>query len=502
MKPLLITKKQFNGIRESLLMESGIQDIKKIAERYPKAQIYFHLDLDGVVSAIAMREYLQRYGIDVIGYKTIQYGDKEFALVKPDANEDVMPVLVDFAHGKPEFKIHTDHHDSQTGVEDAATQFKSARSNVETISGIISPTDIFPTGDIDLFRTVDSADFHRQGIKPEDVISFVFNLDKEKDIEKNKQAAGFALNKLILAYKNKPGFLEKLVTNSNPSIVSMFMKGKQLAKDMGFVGVEELQDNADNYRERLRAFDKVKKEGKILVQYGIPSAFKPGSYDRYASLEMHPDVEYFLMIWPMGLIQTSCNPFKAKFDENVNLGDMASQVLDEFKSELESIDIPLSQIKRISERSVTATLQKLIKQSDEDFGDVKSEKDFFGFRFKDLIALYKDNIKGINPDKKSSFNDLIIDIANRPFSDLSSKQKKVLDYVSVNAYDIIKANSGGHPCITNISGINYLGKLGNDFLKRIAKRILDKLGEKVNKEKSNLDETIRRIIREEINGNL
>ena len=127
MKSVLITKKQFNRISESLITESGIQDIKKIADRYPKAQIYFHLDLDGVVSAIAMREYLKKYGIDTIGYKTIQYGDKEFALVKPDASKDVMPVLVDFAHGKPEFKIHTDHHDTQTGVEDAATQFKPAR---------------------------------------------------------------------------------------------------------------------------------------------------------------------------------------------------------------------------------------------------------------------------------------------------------------------------------------------------------------------------------------
>jgi hypothetical protein len=479
MKNIVITEKQVGLITKSLLNESGIQDIKKLAERYPKAQIYFHLDLDGVVSAIAMREYLQKYGIDVIGYKTIQYGDKEFALVKPEASEDVMPVLVDFAHGKPEFKIHTDHHDSQTGVEDAATQFKSARSNVETISGIISPTDIFPTGDIDLFRTVDSADFHRQGIKPEDVISFIFNLDKEKDIEKNKQAAGFALNKLILAYKNKPGFLEKLATYSNPSIVSMFMKGKQLAKDMGFVGVEELQANADNYRERLRDFDKVKKEGKILVQYGIPSAFKPGSYDRYASLEMHPDVEYFLMIWPMGLLQTSCNPFKEKFDENVNLGDMASQVLEEHKAELTAIEVPLSQIKRISERSVTATLQKLMKQSDEDFGNVKSEKDFFGFRFKDLVALYNDKIKGINPDKKSSFKDMIVDITNKPFSDLTRKQKQILDYISVNAYDIIVANSGGHPCITNISGINYLGKEGLPMLKKLAAAMLAKLKEKI-----------------------
>ena len=480
MRNIVLTEKQIKLVTKSLITESGIQDIKKLAERYPKAQIYFHLDLDGVVSAIAMREYLQRYGIDVIGYKTIQYGDKEFALVKPDASEDVMPVLVDFAHGKPEFKIHTDHHDSQTGVEDAATQFKPARSNVETISGIISPTDIFPTGDIDLFRTVDSADFHRKGIKPEEVINFVFTLDKEKELEKNKQAAGFALNKLILAYKNKPGYLEKLAMYSNPSIVSMFMKGKELARDMGFVGVEELQSNADNYRERLRDFDKVKKEGKILVQYGIPSAFKPGSYDRYASLEMHPEVEYFLMIWPMGLLQTSCNPFKEKFDENVNLGEMASEVLEEHKAELSAIEVPLSQIKRISERSVTATLQKLMKQSDEDFGDVKSEKDFFGFRFKDLVALYNDKIKGINPDKKSSFKDMIVDITNKPYSDLSKKQKQMLDYISVNAYDIIVANSGGHPCITNISGINYLGKDGLPMLKKLAAAMLSKLKQKLN----------------------
>ena len=480
MRNIVLTEKQIKLVTKSLITESGIQDIKKLAERYPKAQIYFHLDLDGVVSAIAMREYLQRYGIDVIGYKTIQYGDKEFALVKPDASEDVMPVLVDFAHGKPEFKIHTDHHDSQTGVEDAATQFKPARSNVETISGIISPTDIFPSGDIDLFRTVDSADFHRKGIKPEEVINFVFTLDKEKELEKNKQAAGFALNKLILAYKNKPGYLEKLAMYSNPSIVSMFMKGKELARDMGFVGVEELQSNADNYRERLRDFDKVKKEGKILVQYGIPSAFKPGSYDRYASLEMHPEVEYFLMIWPMGLIQTSCNPFKEKFDENVNLGEMASEVLEEHRAELSAIEVPLSQIKRISERSVTATLQKLMKQSDEDFGDVKSEKDFFGFRFKDLVALYNDKIKGINPDKKSSFKDMIVDITNKPYSDLSKKQKQMLDYISVNAYDIIVANSGGHPCITNISGINYLGKEGLPMLKKLAAAMLSKLKQKLN----------------------
>jgi hypothetical protein len=33
-----------------------------------------------------------------------------------------------------------------------------------------------------------------------------------------------------------------------------------------------------------------------------------------------------------------------------------------------------------------------------------------------------------------------------------------LDKIGVNAWDLIQANSGGHKCITNISGLNYLGR--------------------------------------------
>jgi hypothetical protein len=74
--------------------------------------------LDGVTTAIAMKKYLENNGIDVVDAHVIQYGDKEFAVKKNDAMGDTMPVLVDFAHGKPMFVIHTDHHDRQAGAED------------------------------------------------------------------------------------------------------------------------------------------------------------------------------------------------------------------------------------------------------------------------------------------------------------------------------------------------------------------------------------------------
>ena len=81
---------------KKLITESGLRDIKALAKRYPKAEIYFHQDLDGVTTAIAMKNYLENNGIKVVDAHIIQYGDKEFAVKKNDAKGDTMPVLVDF----------------------------------------------------------------------------------------------------------------------------------------------------------------------------------------------------------------------------------------------------------------------------------------------------------------------------------------------------------------------------------------------------------------------
>ena len=150
-----------------VLVESGLRNIRSLADRYKKSEIYFHQDLwlDGVTTAIAMKKYLEGNGIDVVGAHIIQYGDKEFSVKKNDAEGDVMPVLVDFAHGKPMFVIHTDHHDKQVGVEKGTSkQFRGARSNVETISQVVSPKDLFPSSDILLINTVDSADYAKHDI--------------------------------------------------------------------------------------------------------------------------------------------------------------------------------------------------------------------------------------------------------------------------------------------------------------------------------------------------
>ena len=45
-----------------------------------------------------------------------------------------------------------------------------------------------------------------------------------------------------------------------------------------------------------------------------------------------------------------------------------------------------------------------------------------------------------------------------PFSELPEEHRQMLDDITVNAWDFIQANSGGHKCITNISGLNFMGR--------------------------------------------
>jgi len=402
---IIITESQFR----MLIKESGIRDIKNIAKRYKKAKIYFHQDLDGVTTAIAMKNYLEQNGINVVDCEVIQYGTKEFAIKKPEGEGDVMPVLVDFAHGKPMFVIHTDHHDSQAGVEDdTATSFRHARSNVETISQVISPKEIFPSDDIMLISTVDSANFAVNKITPEMVMNFLYKFDKDSSLKQNKMLMGLVVNKLLLAYKNNPNFMESLVMNSKPSLISILTNIKKMAKDQDFASIETMTQNQEKFLQARQKEGAIEKTGNVISQFGLGSMRK-GSYDRYVPFRIHPDADFLVtgLGGQVGMVQASCNPFKEERAlKGINLGEIKDEVLEKFRPELEKEILSFRIIKRISEREATP--------------------ESVGFTSKDMMALY---------GKMPSFD--------------SEKQ-------TINGYDFLQANSGGHKCITNISGINFL----------------------------------------------
>ena len=469
---------------KQFLNETGLRDISAIKKRYPKAEIYFHQDLDGVTTAIAMKKYLEDNGIKVVGAHVIQYGEKEFAVKKNDATGDTMPVLVDFAHGKPMFVIHTDHHDKQIGAEKKTSKsFRQARSNVETISQVVSPKDLFPTPDILLISTVDSADFARQDITPEEVVNYIFRLDKEKSLQKNKMLLGFVINKLLLAFKNRKGFLEQLVMNSEPSLMSILTNIKSWMKETNAPKPQELQKHAQDYVQQMKGFPHV--EDNIIFQYGGGSMVKPGSYDRYTPFRNNPEADFLIMAWPMGLLQVSCNPFKKNRElKGVNLGEIAQEVLSKYESQLKERRVPLSSIKWISETAVNP--------------------ESIGFTFKDFNAIYGEKFAAQERGEEALGR--LEEMMSKPFSSLTDQEKNVLDNVTVSAWDLIQASSGGHKCITNISGLNYLGRSKRPpegpyrydperedapyikFLKMLASDFFKKLKEKISQSQGKISE--------------
>ena len=469
---------------KNLLTEGGIRNINELSKRYKKAKIYFHMDLDGVTTALAMKKYLEDNGIKVVDSEVIQYGDKEFSVRKVDAQGDIMPVLVDFAHGKPMFIVHTDHHDRQAGAEETkSTQFRGARSNVETLSQIVPASEIFTPEDVATISMVDSADYASRDITPDMVMNYVFNFDKDKSARNNRMMLGLVTNKLLLAFKNKPKFLEHLVMTSKPSILSIFNVISKVIKEKKYASASELEKNKENYIKSMKDHPNVKIEGNIIVQYGGGSMIKPGAYDRYTPFKNNPEADFLVIAWPLGLLQASCNPFKKERQlKGVNLGEIAQEVLGKWESKLKDRVVPLSTIKWISE-------------SAKDFGE-----ESVGFTFKDFAAIYGEKMMDI--DNGMDYLGVIKELMSKPFTSLSDNEKELLDKIGVTAWDIIQANSGGHKCITNISGLNFFGRSKRPpegkyskpadsedaayvkFLKTLQKEFVDKLQEKINESES------------------
>ncbi len=518
--------------------EVGIRNIKKIIGDMKTAEIYFHKDLDGVTSALAMKYFLETYyQVKTVDAHQIQYGGMEFAI--KNHKEGNLCVLVDFAHGKPMFKIQSDHHDKQVGAGDTeGTYFKPARSNVEIISGEISYSDVFTPGDIELIKTVDSANFLRYNITPEDVQNSIFQYKREESGEKNRFMMGFVVNRLLLAYKNKritvksmdgkrdhinKNILECMVLDCNPSLYSMYNNLKHYinnARVSDRAGVlakpEVLMQNIAKYIERMKnyrfiedpdtgevsEYDPTSKKHqylstakgakvgkgvhfdekyKVIMQYGGGNMIQPGSYDRYVPFKNFPEANFICILWGMGLIQVSCNPFKEKKLKDIDLGKIAKQVVAKHKPILTKILISLDCIKKEFETS--QDWKKMQKEEGPDYEGV-------GFKYSDLDAFYSDCI--YKDGKTVDINNQELkDSMNTIYDSLTDNQFSILKSYKIPVWELITRNSGGHPSITNLQGWGFLKynkdamKLAydtekyTDVMKKVAREFVDNLKDKI-----------------------
>lgn len=454
--------------------ESGIRNMREWSKQYKTATLYFHQDLDGVTSACGIRKYLELYGIKVVKAIPINYGGNEFKAANPEPN--TLAVMVDFAHGKPFLQIHTDHHDKQVGdvKGTTSTAFSKTPSNAEYISQEISPRDLFPPEDLKIISMVDSADFLKNNITPDQIMNAAFGYDRTISVERNRMMMGLVVNKLLLAYKGKSGFLADLAMEANPSLTSMYVTIKELAKKNGYKPSEEIITGNKSYVEAQK--NKIQEKGKdvtklkngestvwgtTLVQYGGGGMFN--GYDRYTPFKNNPDVDYMIIGWPMGLIQVSRNPFK-KGTNNIHLGDMAMGVMvKKWKSKMSSKQISLGTVKRVFEMDIKP-------------GDAEA----MGFKLEDLIAQFDHkSVKGVNLDDEGGYTTFIKSIMSKKYNQLSYKQKQYLDKITISLWDLITANSGGHKSISNISALNFYGKgYVDELLKPLMSDLSDEMMDK------------------------
>jgi hypothetical protein len=319
---------------------------------------------------------------------------------------------------------------------------------------------------------------------------------------------GLVTNKLLLAFKNKKGFLDRLVMECEPSLISIFNKIKQIMKEQGWSSVEELQMNRDKYIEQMRTYGKQSFEDGIIIKDGGGSMIKPGSYDRYVSFMLYPDADFQVITWgSVGLLQVSCNPFKEQRGlKGIDLGEINRSIIEKYKPELSEIKITANKLKRPAESS-----KKFVPGQS------------VGFTLNDMMAFYSDSLVGFNkiPKKYKSisqkfepgkFSDVkswqsyIIRLMTKPYVDLKQYEKDALDSVYTTAYDVIKKNSGGHKCITNFQASALGGGFGpyktTDFIRMIRDEFVQILKDKINAEKGeNVNETyFRRIIKRVMKG--
>jgi hypothetical protein len=210
-------------------------------------------------------------------------------------------------------------------------------------------------------------------------------------------------------------------------------------KTKGFAGIKDLDRNKEDYVRLQSMNPNVNVDDKVISQYGGGNMMRPGSYDRFTPFRNNPDADFLVIAWPMGMVQASCNPFKKERAlKCINLGEVKDEVLAKWEPQLKEKMIPLSTIKWVSE-------------SGKQFGH-----ESVGFTFKDFMALYGDKF---DKSKVSEQNLSRIQKAmDTPFKQLLERDMDLLDSIQISVWDLIKANSGGHKCITNISALNYVGR--------------------------------------------
>ena len=205
--------------------------------------IYTHDDLDGIYSAIVMKEYLKNHGFTVAGYGIINYTDgwKLFEIDKTYIN-----ICLDFAEDNKDLDIYIDHHLDDEFVKKSEISFKVKS---DSCYGLICHLLGIPTDKtaLSVISMIDAAKYSDYGVD----IEYILNFDL-KDVVKKENPRLFmaaAFNQLIKRSDYKT--LIEVIHNGTTSILNIYNLFK-LFYPLNNINVKRGSDKEAIRRELIR----------------------------------------------------------------------------------------------------------------------------------------------------------------------------------------------------------------------------------------------------------
>jgi len=244
--------------------------IKK-GKKGKKVAIYFHDDLDGIYSAIAIKNYLINKNFEIVAYGVVNYNDgwKEITI-----KEDLINVAVDFAETNKLMDIYIDHHGEKFGNDNndyaIKTQTSSAYEGILLQLGIAQDSIVLNAIDM-----VDSAKYEEYGLSFRDTL--YYNIKHFKYTKTPKLYYAATMNQFIKRSSWKT--LIKVVHNTKDiSLYRIFSNFKKYYpannKNKDFIEDGEIRISEVRHRTRGDIFKK-----KIV--YKTQDSFIKNNLDKY-----------------------------------------------------------------------------------------------------------------------------------------------------------------------------------------------------------------------------
>ena len=180
--------------------------------------IIFHDDMDGIVSAIIMKNWLLNKGFIIKKYAIINYQESWEAL---KLDKKYINIALDYAEDSPDVDVYMDHHGSFEEEVRLRQQKKSIKTQTGSAAEGIAQQLGVPFGKEvkDWIDMIDSAKYDYYKVKITDILNFDLKaISKDKN---SKLRFASAFNQL-LKRSDYTTFIEVVNASKDPSIFNLF----------------------------------------------------------------------------------------------------------------------------------------------------------------------------------------------------------------------------------------------------------------------------------------